>query len=186
MFGLDLCIGARFTAAQKVTTMEEIDDPAAERPHNKAQSHHRQSGQRFLRDQKERRITHRCREGCDNPAERQSSCHILRDHDDGAATPRERAKTSGNRHLPDRVAPEHRRCVNFQGTLDSVNDEEGRGNKGADLEIGVRNGCEYDIQQFIFDTQHQHRRNDGRRNDDRRTQRMPSGQDLPCGCGVGI
>ena len=166
MFGLDAGIGCRMTATQEVTAMDGVDNPAAERANSKAEHDHRKAGDRLARDQKKGRVAHGRRQRRHNAAKGQPPGDILRDHDNGTAASRQRAKSGSHRNLPDGVALQHRRGVDLQGAFQPVDDQEGRGDKGADLKIGVGNRSEDDIKKFAFGVQHQHGGKQGWRQDE--------------------
>ena len=139
MLGIYLGIGPGGAAPQEIAAMNGIDDPAAQRADGEAEHHHGKPGQRLLRDQKEGGVAHGRGQRRHNPAEGQPPGNILRHDDDRPAASGERAEAGSDRHLPDRVAPQHCRGVDVQRALKSVDDQEGGRNKGADLKIGIGN-----------------------------------------------
>src|SRR6056300_1907656 len=89
-------------AAQKITAMNIIDDPAAECANNKPKRNHRKTDKRLLGNQKKCSVAHCRGQYRNNTAKTEPARYILRHHNNGPATTGKRAKRSGNRHLPDR------------------------------------------------------------------------------------
>ena len=163
MLEIHLCVRLGCAAAQEIAAMNGIDDPAAERANREAENHHGKAGNGFLGNQQESRIAHGRGQGRDNTAKGQASGDILRHHDDRTAASGKRTEARSHRHLPDGVAPQHGRRIDIQRTLKTVDDQEGRRDKRADLKVGIGNRGKDDVEKLALGSQHQNRCQYGRR-----------------------
>ena len=147
--GQDRTFDRAVTTTQKITAMDGVDGPSAGRAHNKTKGNHCQPGEWFLGQKKEGGIAHSRRQCRDNAAKRQSPRHKLRYHDDSATASGHRAKRGCHRHLPCRVAAQRGNRINLQEFFSAIDQQEGRRDKGADLNVGIRDSGEDDLYKLM-------------------------------------
>ena len=143
-----LGIGWPHRAAQKVTTMNAVDDPSTDGANDKSHDDNRQTSEWLLRDQQKCGVAHGRCQNRDNAAETQPPGDILRHNDDGTTTARQCAECRGHRNLPDGVTSQCGCRIDFEEFFNAVKNEKCAGDKGAYLNISVGNSGKNDIAEF--------------------------------------